>query len=127
MILTTVTGVGTLFNDADLDGVVDGGEALVATNSVSLVDIAAGQLKFKPVANAHGTGYDSFTFQVQDSQRWCYDFQSADTTTHLRMHYVATNSVSLVDIAAGQLKFKPVANVARATTVLRSKCKTTAV
>ncbi len=35
--LPTVTGVGTLFNDADLDGVVDGGEALVATNSVSLV------------------------------------------------------------------------------------------
>ncbi len=39
----------------------------MATNSVSLVvDIAAGQLKFKPVANANGTGYDSFTFQVQD-------------------------------------------------------------
>ncbi len=51
VILTTVTGVGTLFNDADLDGVVDGGETLVATNSVSLVDIAAGQLKFKPLAN----------------------------------------------------------------------------
>ncbi len=183
VILTTVTGVGTLFNDADLDGVVDGGEALVATNSVSLVDIAAGQLKFKPVANGNGTGYDSFTFQVQDDGGTANggvdtdasantmtidvtsvndepagadntvstledtdlvfvagDFGFTDTSdspadallnvilttvTGVGTLFndadldgvvdggetlVATNSVSLVDIAAGQLKFKPVAN-----------------
>ena len=39
---------------------------LVATDSVSAAHITAGRLKFKPVANANGSGYDSFTFQVND-------------------------------------------------------------
>src|SRR5439155_630405 len=29
-------------------------------------DIGAGKLKFSPAANANGTGYATFTFQVQD-------------------------------------------------------------
>jgi hypothetical protein len=32
-----------------------------------VVDITAGKLQFIPVANAHGTPYASFTFQVQDN------------------------------------------------------------
>ncbi|MCP5016991.1 MAG: hypothetical protein GY938_17245, partial [Ketobacter sp.] len=56
----------TLYLDANLNGIVDGGEALTDSDTVSVADISAGRLKFKPAANANGTGYDSFTFQVQD-------------------------------------------------------------
>ena len=57
---------GTLYLDANADGIVDGGETLIATDVVTVADIDAGKLKFKPVADANGVGYDSFTFQVQD-------------------------------------------------------------
>ncbi|MCP5016988.1 MAG: hypothetical protein GY938_17230, partial [Ketobacter sp.] len=66
VIITTAPANGTLYNDVNSNGIVDGGEALAATDVVSAADITAGQLKFKPAANANGTGYDSFTFQVQD-------------------------------------------------------------
>src|SRR5262249_37733533 len=68
------------FNDADsnaLQGVkiatipVDGtvtlnGVAVTAGQAISAANIAAGNLKFTPAANANGSGYASFTFQVQD-------------------------------------------------------------
>ena len=66
IIITTAPSNGTLYLDANDDGIVDGGETLVATNTVAVADITAGKLKFKPAADANGTGYDSFTFQVQD-------------------------------------------------------------
>ena len=64
--ITTIPTNGTLYIDANADGIVDVGEIVSATDTVSLVDITAGRLKFKPAADANGTGYDSFTFQVQD-------------------------------------------------------------
>src|SRR3954447_10879033 len=42
------------------------GVAVGAGSSVSASDIAAGRLLFTPAANAKGTPYASFTFQVQD-------------------------------------------------------------
>src|SRR5690606_31427976 len=42
------------------------GMALVANQIIDAVDIASGKLVFTPAANANGTGYSSFTFQVQD-------------------------------------------------------------
>ncbi|MDP1612088.1 MAG: DUF4347 domain-containing protein, partial [Sulfuritalea sp.] len=39
---------------------------VTASQFVSAVDIAAGRLRFTPVADASGTGYASFTFQVKD-------------------------------------------------------------
>jgi hypothetical protein len=42
------------------------GVAVTAGQSISAADIAAGLLRFTPAANANGTGYASFTFQVQD-------------------------------------------------------------
>ena len=39
---------------------------LTAGQLVSSADIASGKLKFTPPADANGTGYASFTFQVQD-------------------------------------------------------------
>ena len=67
VIITTAPSNGVLFIDTNGDGNVDGGEAVSATDTVAIADITAGRLKFKPAANANGTGYDSFTFQVQDS------------------------------------------------------------
>ncbi|MGB5676410.1 MAG: DUF2341 domain-containing protein, partial [Gammaproteobacteria bacterium] len=66
VIIATAPANGTLYLDANGDGIVDGGETLAASSIVSAADITAGKLKFKPAANANGTGYDSFSFQVQD-------------------------------------------------------------
>ncbi|UCC45002.1 MAG: DUF4347 domain-containing protein, partial [Candidatus Zixiibacteriota bacterium] len=64
--ITTLPGAGTLYVDADLDGVVDAGEAVTAGATVAVADITASKLKFKPAGDANGAGYASFTFQVQD-------------------------------------------------------------
>jgi VCBS repeat-containing protein len=42
------------------------GISVNAGDSISVADIAAGNLIFTPVANAKGIGYANFTFQVQD-------------------------------------------------------------
>src|SRR5439155_1670848 len=56
--ITTLPGAGSLTNN---------GVAVTAGQFVSAADITAGKLKFSPAANANGTGYASFTFQVQDN------------------------------------------------------------
>ncbi len=56
--ITTLPAAGTLTNT---------GTAVTAGQFVSAADIAAGQFRFAPVADASGTGYASFTFQVQDN------------------------------------------------------------
>ena len=55
--VTTLPGVGSL---------TDNGVAVTAGQFVSAADIAAGRLIFTPTANANGSGYDAFSFQVQD-------------------------------------------------------------
>ena len=55
--ITTLPGAGTL---------TDNGVAVSAGQFVSVADIAGGKLVFAPAANANGSGYTSFTFQVQD-------------------------------------------------------------
>ncbi len=55
--ITTLPTAGTLTNN---------GLAVAAGQFVSAADIAAGRLKFTPAANANGSNYASFTFQVQD-------------------------------------------------------------
>ncbi|QDT35916.1 cadherin-like domain-containing protein [Stratiformator vulcanicus] len=66
VVISTLPANGTLYLDADADGQVDAGEAVVATDEVSVADLTAGQLKFKPAANGNGVGYDAFTFRVRD-------------------------------------------------------------
>jgi hypothetical protein len=56
--ITTLPGAGGL----SLSGV-----AVTAGQSVSAANIAAGNLKFTPAANANGAAYTAFTFQVQDN------------------------------------------------------------
>ena len=55
--ITTLPTAGTL---------TDNGTAVTAGQSITVADITAGLLKFTPAANANGTAYASFTFQVQD-------------------------------------------------------------
>src|SRR5439155_897675 len=54
---TTLPGSGTLTDD---------GVAVTAGQLVSAADIGSGTRMDTPAANAHGAGYDSFTFQVED-------------------------------------------------------------
>src|SRR5439155_1145882 len=56
--ITTLPGTGTL---RDL------GAAVAAGQFVSVGDLDAGRLVFAPAADANGTPYASFTFQVQDN------------------------------------------------------------
>ena len=56
--VTTLTGAGTLRNN---------GVAVTAGQFIAVADITAGKLKFSPAANANGSPYTTFTFQVQDN------------------------------------------------------------
>ena len=55
--ITALPGVGVLTNN---------GVAVTAGQSIALSDLTSGNLRFTPAADANGTGYTSFTFQVQD-------------------------------------------------------------
>jgi hypothetical protein len=57
--ITNLPSVGTLMN-------TDTSTAIAANDYVSYDDIDAGYIAFIPAANANGSGYASFTFQVQD-------------------------------------------------------------
>ena len=58
VIITTLPANGTL----KLSGV-----AVTAGQEISAADITAGNLKFSPAANANGSPYATFTFQVRDN------------------------------------------------------------
>ncbi|PTA93648.1 hypothetical protein CWM66_06445 [Kosakonia sp. H7A] len=63
--IVTAPTAGELFIDANNDGVRGGGDTLLGNGSVvSAADIS--KLIFRPTANANGTGYASFTWQVSD-------------------------------------------------------------
>jgi hypothetical protein len=55
--ITTLPAAGTLTNN---------NVAVTAGQSISVADITGGKLKFTPAADANGSPYASFTFQVQD-------------------------------------------------------------
>ncbi|MDJ0848644.1 MAG: DUF4347 domain-containing protein [Myxococcota bacterium] len=57
VVITTAPGAGTLR---------DGATVLTGGETVSAASIAAGNLVFTPAAEQSGTGYASFSFQVQD-------------------------------------------------------------
>ena len=57
MKITTLPAAGSLTNN---------GVAVTAGQFITVADITAGNLVFTPAANANGTAYASFTFQVQD-------------------------------------------------------------
>src|SRR5207247_1487908 len=55
--ITSLPGAGTLKNN---------GVAISLPAEISATDITAGKLTFTPAANANGTPYTTFTFQVRD-------------------------------------------------------------
>ena len=57
VVITAIAGAGALTNN---------GIAVANGDFVSAADIAAGNLKFTPAANANGNNYASFAFQVRD-------------------------------------------------------------
>ena len=57
VVITAITGAGSLTNN---------GTPVANGDFVSAADIAAGNLKFTPTANANGNNYASFAFQVRD-------------------------------------------------------------
>ena len=65
--LTSLPAKGTLFLDANNNGVMDAGEALAANAFVDKSQLDANQLKYLNVLDENGDGYTSFTFQVQDN------------------------------------------------------------
>ncbi len=58
--------VGQLFIDTDSDSVQDVGEAVTVDQDIAIA--ALGQLTFRPAADANGTPYASFQFQVSDGR-----------------------------------------------------------
>jgi hypothetical protein len=62
--VTSASGHGTLFRDADSDGVIDAGEALSAGGKFTQADIAAGYLRYQH--DGTDTIADSFSFTVSD-------------------------------------------------------------
>ncbi|WPP49752.1 tandem-95 repeat protein [Catalinimonas niigatensis] len=65
--INTVPAPGTLFLDADTDGIVDAGEALSDNDEITKAQLDAGLLKFLSAEHGNGTGYTAFTFTVNDS------------------------------------------------------------
>ncbi|CAM5222150.1 hypothetical protein CDEF62S_01048 [Castellaniella defragrans] len=72
-----------------LDGV-----AVTAGQSISATDLAAGKLVFTPAADANGTNYADFTFQVQDDGGTANG--GADTST---AHTITVNVAPVQDVA----------------------------
>ena len=78
--ITTLPTAGTLFVDANGNGLIDSGEAVTAGSTVAAGTINAGSLKFLGAANANGAGYGNFTFQVQDNGGTANGGADLDTT-----------------------------------------------
>ena len=105
------------FTDTDGDGLVSvkvvtlpgsgslalDGAAVTANDVVAVADIS--KLKFTPPANAHGSGYASFTFKVSD---WVSESASANTLT--------INVTSVNDPATGLLTITGTARVGKTLT-----------
>jgi hypothetical protein len=86
--IATLPGAGMLTNN---------GIALNAGDTVTAVDIVAGNLKFAPAANASGAGYASFTFQVQDDGGTANGGIDLDQTPNT----ITVNVTSVNDAPAG--------------------------
>src|SRR5260370_1214665 len=72
MTITTVPLLGTL---------ADNGLAVTVGQVITLADITAGLLKFTPAANANGSNYAIFAFQVHDDGGTARGFFFNDTAT----------------------------------------------
>ncbi len=91
--ITTLPSLGTLTNN---------GVAVTAGQSIPVADIAGGLLKFTPVANANGSPYTAFTFQVQDNGAGTNIDLSPNTLT---VNVTAVNDAPVVAATGGAAAF----------------------
>ena len=76
--------------------------AVTAGQSISAADITAGNLLFTPAAEANGTGYASFTFQVQDNGGTANGGANTDPAARtMTIDVSAVNDAPTASIAAG--------------------------
>ncbi len=66
--ITQLPNVGDLYLDTNSDGVIDSGETVTLNQEIEVIDIS--KLKFKPVANANGSSYASFQFQIYEDNAY---------------------------------------------------------
>ncbi|WP_194792938.1 cadherin domain-containing protein [Caenimonas koreensis] len=100
VVFTTVPASGSLMYDADGPG----GAAAVALTSgaeVPASNIALGRLIFVPVADANGTPYTSFTFQVRDNGGTVNSGVDLDQSPNtFTLNVSAVNDAPVVDLDA---------------------------
>ena len=96
--ITTLPGAGTL---------TDNGLAVTAGQFISVSDINAGLLVFTPATNANGTGYASFTFQVQDDGGTANGGVDTDTTPRtMTVDVIAENDAPVNSIPGARTQRK---------------------
>src|SRR5262249_26193572 len=90
--ITTLPAVGTLKNN---------GSTFAAGQSITVADIAAGKLVFTPANGASAaSGYDSFTFQVQDNGSTTNGGLNLDQSPNtITINLVAGTTLTAGDIA----------------------------
>ncbi|MEA3013736.1 MAG: trimeric autotransporter adhesin, partial [Sphingomonadales bacterium] len=94
VVIATIPAAGTLL----LDGV-----AVTAGQFVSLHDIALGKLTFAPAADASGTPYGSFTFQVRDDGGTGNGGQDTDQSPNtVTFSVTAVNDAPTNNVPGGQ-------------------------
>ena len=90
--IATLPGAGGL----NLNGV-----AVTAGQEISVADIDAGLLRFTPAADAFGTGYASFTFQVRDGGGTANGGVDLDPTPNtITIDVTAVNDAPVLDSAS---------------------------
>ena len=91
--ITTLPGAGSLTLSA---------VAVTAGQSITAADLAAGNLQFTPAAQANGTSYASFTFQVQDDGGTANSGANTDPVARtMTIDVSAVNDAPTASIAAG--------------------------
>jgi hypothetical protein len=66
--ITQLPNVGNLYLDINSDDVIDSDETVTLNQEIEVIDIS--KLKFKPVANANGSNYASFQFQIYEGSTY---------------------------------------------------------
>ena len=89
---------GTLFVDTNDNGTIELGEAITATRTVTVSDIAAGRLIFRPAAGESGVGYATFDFQVRDDGGTANGGQDLDPTQRtMTIDVTSVNDAPVLD------------------------------
>ena len=93
--ITSTPDAGTLFKDANTDGIVDGGEALTTNGTVSKADIDAGKFKFKPATDSETT--QAFQYKVHDGTAYSSSAGTMTIDILLPGLWTGTNGISWND------------------------------